>query len=82
MAASGYFLTVNDALVVWLRLPLTPVMARLYVRRDVDDSVLIVSVEVPVAGFGVNVTVEPDGWPARLSVTDPAKPFRGVIVTV
>jgi len=53
-----------------------------YVCREVADRVLIVSVDVPVAGLGVNVTVDPDGWPLRLSVTDPLKPFDGVIVTV
>jgi hypothetical protein len=53
-----------------------------YVCREVVDRVLIVSVDVPVAGLGVNVTVDPAGWPLRLSVTDPLKPFAGVIVTV
>jgi hypothetical protein len=53
-----------------------------YVWRDVAARVLIVSVDVPVAGFGVNVTVEPDGCPVRLSVTDPLNPFVGAIVTV
>ena len=43
---------------------------------------LIVSVDVVVAGFGVNVTVEPDGWPVRLRVTAPVKPLDGVIVTL
>ena len=31
------------------------------VRRVVDPLVVIVSVDDPVAGFGLNVTVEPDG---------------------
>jgi hypothetical protein len=41
-----------------------------------------VSVDEPVAGLAVNVTMDPDGWPVRLSVTEPLKPFAGVIVTV
>ena len=57
-------------------------MVMVYVRREVVDRVLTVSVDAPVVGLGVNVTVEPDGWPLRLSVTDPLKPFVGVIVTV
>jgi hypothetical protein len=57
-------------------------MVRAYVCRAVVDRVLIVSVDVPVAGLGLNVTVDPDGWPLRLNVTDPLKPFVGTIVTV
>ena len=67
---------------VWLKLPLTPLTVIVYVRLLVFDSVSIVSVELPVAGFGVNATVEPDGCPVRLRVTAPLKPFDGVIVTV
>jgi hypothetical protein len=47
-----------------------------------DDDVLTLSVDVPVAGFGENVTVEPDGWPPRLRVTDPEKLLDGLTVTV
>ena len=57
-------------------------MVMAYVCRDVVDRVLILSVDAPVVGFGVNVTVEPDGWPLMLRVTDPVNPFDGVIVTV
>ncbi len=52
------------------------------VCREVVVRVWIVSVAVPVAGLGVNVAVDPAGWPVRLSVTDPLKPFVGTIVTV
>ena len=48
----------------------------------VFESVLTVSVEVPVAGLGVKVTVDPEGWPVTLRVTPPLKPFDGVIITV
>jgi hypothetical protein len=77
-----YFVTVNDALVLRLKLPLTPLMVSVYVCREVADRVLIVRLDVPVARFGVNVAVDPDGWPLRLSVTDPLKPFAGLIVTL
>ena len=48
----------------------------------VVNSVFTVSEEVPVAGLGVKVTVEPEGCPVKLSVTAPLKPLDGVIVTV
>ena len=48
----------------------------------VEGSVFTVSVEVVVVGFGVKITVEPDGCPIRLSVTAPLKPFEGVTDTV
>jgi hypothetical protein len=57
-------------------------MVRLNVCRGVVCRVPIVSVDPLVAGLGVNVTVDPGGWPVRLSVTDPLKPFFGMIVTV
>jgi hypothetical protein len=47
-----------------------------------DADVLTLSVDGPVAGFGENVTLEPDGWPLRLRVTDPVNPLDGVTVTV
>jgi len=56
-------------------------MVSVYVFGAVVDRVVTVRVDVPVAGFGVNVTVDPDGWPLRLNVTDPVKPFAGLIVT-
>jgi hypothetical protein len=73
--------TDSFAVVVWCRLPLVPVIVSVYVWREADDSVLIDSVELPVAGFGVKVTVDPDGWPLRLSETEPLKPLDSVTVT-
>jgi len=70
-------------LAVWLGVPvLLPVMVSEYVRRLVNDAVLIVSVDVVPVDLGENVTVEPDGAPARLSDTMPANPLRLVTVTV
>ena len=40
------------------------------------------AVLVPVAGFGVNVTLTPLGNPDAVRVTLPEKPFDRVIVTV
>jgi hypothetical protein len=56
-------------------------MISAYVCREVVDRVLIVSVDGPVAGLGLNVTVDPEGWPLRLRVTDPLEPLAGAIVT-
>ena len=67
---------------VCVRVPLLPVMVSVKVPLGPDDDVLTLSVDVPVAGLGENVTVEPDGWPLRLRVTDPEKPLDGVTVTV
>ena len=67
---------------VCIRMPLCPVMVSGKVPLGPDDDDLTLSVDVPVAGFGENVTVEPDGWPLRLRVTDPEKPLDGVTVTM
>jgi hypothetical protein len=65
-----------------VRVPLFPVMVSVKVPLGPDDDVLTVSVDVLVVAMGVNVTVEPDGWPLRLSVTEPEKPLDGLAVTV
>jgi hypothetical protein len=66
---------------VWLKLPLVPLTVSVKVPLGPEDNVLTVSVVV-VAETGVNLTVEPEGWPVRLSVTDPVKPLIGAVVTV
>ena len=48
----------------------------------VVDNVCTVSVDLAVPGFGVNLTVDPEGCPVRLRVTAPPKPWDGVMVTV
>jgi hypothetical protein len=53
-----------------------------YVFRVLLNSVFTVRVAVPEVGFGVNVTVEPEGCPVRLNVTDPAKPLILLTITV
>ena len=76
-----YLVTVNDAGILWLKAPLTPLIVSEYVCLALDVSVFTVRVEVVAAGFGVKVTVLPDGWPVRLRVTDPLNPLTGVMVT-
>ncbi len=68
-------------MVVWLTLPLAPVIVSVKVPFGPVGDVVTLSVEVMVAGLGVNVTVEPEGWPVRLSVSAPPKPLDGAIVT-
>ena len=53
-----------------------------YVPLAADDGVRTVSVDVPVVGFGMKVTLEPAGSPLEASATEPENPFVGVIVTV
>lgn len=77
-----YVLTFRLAVVAWLKLPLTPVIVSVKVPLGPVADVVTLSVEVVVAGSGVSVTVEPEGWPPTLSVTVPPKPLDGVIVTV
>jgi len=74
--------TVNDAAILWLKAPLTPLIVSVYVCLALPGNVFTVSVEVVAAGFGVKVMVLPDGWPVRLRVTAPLNPLAGVMVTV
>jgi hypothetical protein len=73
--------TVSFAVVVWFRLPLTPVMVSVKVPLT-PFTVCTVSVDVVLAGLGVNLAVDPEGCPVTLRVTDPLKPFRLAMVTV
>jgi hypothetical protein len=67
--------------VVCVRPPPTPVIVSGNVPRGVLDLVATVSVELDVAGFGLNVPVVLLGRPLTLSVTELLKPLIGVIVT-
>jgi hypothetical protein len=77
-----YLVTLSLVVTVCVRVPLLPVIVSVKVPLGPDDDVLTLSVDGPVAGFGENVTLEPDGWPLRLRVTDPENPLDGVTVTV
>lgn len=61
--------------------PFAPVIVRVYVPRGALDRVVIVSVDVDVAGFGLNDAVVRDGAPLRLSETEPENPFSLFTVT-
>lgn len=68
--------------------PPVPVIVITYVPGVVDTVVFIVSVEVTVpfaggvAGFGLKVTVTPDGRPDAVKLTGLLNPFCDVSVTV
>lgn len=76
-------MTVSETLVVWLRVPLVPVMVMVKVFTGVVPDVATVSVEdAPVAGFGLNVAVASAGTPAALKVTPPVNPPVRVMLMV
>jgi hypothetical protein len=61
--------------------PLVPVIVSVNVPRA-PLAVRTVSVDdVPVAGFGENEAVAPDGSPLTAKVTEPVKPLTRAIVT-
>lgn len=72
--------TVRLIVVVWVRLPLTPVTVTLAVPVVAVADAVKVNVLVPVVGFGANDAVTPDGRPLALRVTLPVKPPDGVTV--
>lgn len=72
---------ISVAVVLWVRLPPTPVTVRLNVPLT-PETVWIVSVELDVVGLGAKVAVAPAGSPLTLRFTDPLKPFAGVTATV
>ena len=53
--------------------PPVPVIVRVNVPVAVPPLVLTVSTEEVVAGFGLNPTVDPDGFPLTEKVTGPVK---------
>jgi hypothetical protein len=61
--------------------PPVPVMVTMEAPVGVDAPVATVIVELPVAGFGVNVAVAPAGKPVAASETAPAKPPVGTTAT-
>ena len=63
--------------------PLVPVIVIVgRLKNGTPLPVVTVSVELPVAGFVENEPLIPDGKPEAESVTEPEKPFDGVIETV
>ena len=52
--------------------PPVPVIVRVYVPVGVPLLVCTVSTEEVVAGFGLNPTVDPDGFPVQISANTPA----------
>ncbi len=80
----GEALTTRMVLVVWLRLPLVPLM--LTVELPVGVVLAVVTVMVvepePVTVEGLKLALAPEGSPEALKLTDPLNPLDGVTVTV
>ena len=77
-------MTVKLTLVVCRKLPLLPVMVKVYVPTGVLEVVETVRVELPggVSDPGLKEQVLRDGQPLRLRLTLLAKPFRAARLTV
>ena len=69
-------------MVVWLRVPLMPVMVRLYIPVGVVLPVVTDIEEVVLIGLGAKVAPAPPGSPPALSVTLPVNPTIAATVTV
>jgi hypothetical protein len=82
--ADSAFVTVSVTLVVWVRVPLVPVMVSAYVPTGVVELVVTVRVElpVPVTVAGEKLAVAPAGNPLALSVTTPVNPFTAPTLAV
>ena len=78
IAKSGT-VTVRLAVVVCVRLPLTPVMVSVLVPPGVAAPVVTTSVDAVPAGFGVKSALAPAGRPVTLRATSLVKPPLGVI---
>jgi len=84
-AAGGcaYFrLSWSATVVVWLRLPLVPVIVSVTIPGLLLLLVWIVSVDVAEVLGGLNVAVAPGGRPLTLKATVPVKPPLGATATV
>jgi hypothetical protein len=57
-------------------------MVTTYVPNGVEGPVVIVIVALVAVGFGLNVAAAPLGSPPAVSVTEPANPADGVMLTV
>jgi len=71
--------------VLWLRLPLVPVIVNGYVPEPIEQSVDIVRVEdpePPLIEAGLKVKVAPAGNPLTPNETVPVKPLAGLTVAV
>ena len=75
-------MTTSVTVVLCVKLPLLPVMVRVYVPAGVDVVVVTVMVEEPdpATDDGPNDALAPNGRPLALSATAELNPFDGVTV--
>ena len=83
-AKTGTAFTTSVTVVVWVKLPLVPVMVSTDVpaAADADTFTVIFDVPAPVMKAGLNVAVTPAGNPLTLRDTAPEKPLLGEVETV
>ena len=82
IAKSGGVITTSVAVVVRVKLPLTPVIVSVYVPTGVLVLVVTESVDEVVAGFGVKLPLAPAGRPLTVNATWPVNPLVGVTATM
>ena len=76
-------MSVSETVIACLRLPLAPVIVRLYVPLGVRPDVDMVSVTlVPVVEVGANAAVALAGRPVIVNPTDGVNPWSRLIVTL
>jgi hypothetical protein len=77
-------LTTNVTVLLWVKLPLVPVITNEYVPAG--EELLVVTFMVdepePVTDGGVKPALPPVGSPVTVNPVVPAKPFCAVMVTV
>jgi hypothetical protein len=78
------YCTINRTVTLWVVPPLEPRILTLKVPVEVDEVVLIVTVDVPLPAtdVGLKLAVAPDGSPRAENVTVPVNPLSAVSVTV
>ena len=82
-SASEPYLRVSDTEVECVRLPLVPVIVRLYVPLgDLPEVDTLNVTLVPVVEAGVKEAVALAGNPVTVNATDPVNPYSRVIVTL
>ena len=79
-SGDGGALTTSVTVVLCVKLPLIPVMVRVYVPAGVDVLVVTVTVDEPDPAIdgGLNDALAPAGRPLALNVTAELNPFEGV----
>ena len=81
---SGAGFTIRVTVALWIKLPLVPVMVRVFVPVAAPVVVVMLRVELPepITEVGVNVALAPAGSPLTVKPTLPLNPLRELMVAV